>query len=61
MKLTLVGYKAKGKSTAVTPLDCLLLLTLAAMYTPTHAMWRAILFVEEDGASMVPLKDSPCG
>ena len=55
MKVTLVGYKAKAKSTAVTPQECLLLLTLAAMYTPACAMWR-VTFIEEDGASMVPFK-----
>ena len=32
-----VGCKAEGKSTAVTPYNCLLLLTLTAMYTPVCA------------------------
>ena len=37
------------------------LLTLDALYTPTHTqMWVAIV-IKEDGASIVLLNGSPCG
>ena len=49
-----VECKAESTSTAVNQQDCLPLLTHAAMYTHAHAIVDSY-FIEEDGASMVPL------
>ena len=49
-----VGCKAERKYMAVTLQDCLPLQTLTVMYI------LMATFVEEDGASMVPLNSSPC-